>query len=192
MLDFLKEALHAPLRVGAVAPSSPRLAEMMARRAVADRPRQILEVGAGDGAITKALLAARSKETHLLICERSETFRPALEQLLADETNVTLFIGDVQALSDSWSGQIDVIVSGLPFASFSATLRHDLLAQFQTLLRSGGHFIAFQYTRFQFKMFRDYFQEHSYSHTFYNLPPAYVFEGVQQEEIDHAYTFDRR
>lgn len=192
MLDFLKEALHAPLRVGAVVPSSPRLAEMMARRAVADRPRQILEVGAGDGAITKALLAARSKETHLLICERSETFRPALEQLLADETNVTLFIDDVQALSDSWSGQIDVIVSGLPFASFSATLRHDLLAQFQTLLRSGGHFIAFQYTRFQFKMFRDYFQEHSYSHTFYNLPPAYVFEGVHQEEIDHAYTFDRR
>jgi len=135
MLDFLKEALHAPLRVGAVAPSSPRLAEMMARRAVADRPRQILEVGAGDGAITKALLAARSPETHLLICERSETFRPALEQLLAHEINVTLFIGDVQALSDSWSGQIDVIVSGLPFASFPATLRHDLLAQFQTLLR---------------------------------------------------------
>lgn len=29
MFDFLKEALHAPLRVGAVAPSSPRLAEMM-------------------------------------------------------------------------------------------------------------------------------------------------------------------
>ncbi|MCY1692455.1 hypothetical protein OVA29_19490 [Exiguobacterium sp. SL14] len=112
--------------------------------------------------------------------------------MLAHETNVPLFIGDVQELSDSWSGQLDVIVSGLPFASFQATLRHNLLAQFQTLLRSGGHFIAFQYTRFQFKMFRDYFQEHSYSHTLYNLPPAYVFEGVQQEEMNHAYPFNRR
>ena len=183
MFDFLKEALQSPKTIGAIAPSSSRLAKMMAQRAVADRPDVILEVGAGDGAITKALLKARRPETMLLICEQNPVFRDALTDLLKEEPNVELFIGTIQNCPSDWHGQAGVVVSGLPFASFPLPLRHELLATFQTLLQPGGHFIAFQYTKLHFKTFRRYFFEHSYSYTLQNMPPAYVFEGVQKEDF---------
>lgn len=183
MFDFLKEAIQSPKTIGAIAPSSSRLANMMAQRAVADRPAVIVEVGAGDGAITQALLRARHPETTLLICEQNPVFQEALAKLLADETNVELFIGDIQNCPKEWYHQAGVLVSGLPFASFPLPLRHELLETFQTLLQPGGHFIAFQYTKLHFKTFRRYFFEHSYSYTLQNMPPAYVFEGVQKEDL---------
>lgn len=183
MFDFLKEAIQSPKTIGAIAPSSSRLANMMAQRAVADRPAVIVEVGAGDGAITQALLRARHPETTLLICEQNPVFQEALAKLLADETNVELFIGDIQNCPEEWHHQAGVLVSGLPFASFPLPLRHDLLETFQTLLQPGGHLIAFQYTKLHFKTFRRYFFEHSYSYTLQNMPPAYVFEGVQKEDL---------
>lgn len=191
MFDFLKAAVHSPQSIGAIAPSSARLAKMMAQRAVADHPDVILEVGAGDGAITKALLNARRPETTLWICERNPTLGKTLQTLLKEETNVQLFIGDITNFPPAWLGRVDVVVSGLPFASFSQNLRDQLLQTFHDLLQPGGHFIAFQYTRLHFKTFRRYFSEHSYSFTFQNLPPAYVFEGVQKEE-KHAYHLNRR
>ena len=53
---FLQEWLANPLRTGAVAPSSPKLAAAMARWLPADPERYVLELGPGTGAVTAALL----------------------------------------------------------------------------------------------------------------------------------------
>ncbi len=58
---FLKRWLRRPFATGAVVPSGRLLAEAMAKatRTVIDgRPGHIVELGAGTGEVTKALLAA--------------------------------------------------------------------------------------------------------------------------------------
>jgi len=58
---FLKRWLRRPFAMGAVIPSGRLLAEAMARatvQALEGRPGHVVELGAGTGEVTKALLAA--------------------------------------------------------------------------------------------------------------------------------------
>ena len=58
---FLKRWLHQPFAMGAVMPSGRLLAAAMARAtlaAMANHPGHVIELGAGTGEVTKALLVA--------------------------------------------------------------------------------------------------------------------------------------
>ena len=52
---FLREWIANPLRTGAVAPSSPKLAAAMAHWLPSDPKSFVLELGPGTGAVTEAL-----------------------------------------------------------------------------------------------------------------------------------------
>src|SRR5438552_1441356 len=70
---FLKRWLRRPLAMGAVVPSGRLLAEAMAettKAVLADRPGHVVELGAGTGEVTKALLAAGIPAERLALVER--------------------------------------------------------------------------------------------------------------------------
>src|SRR5260370_20359816 len=71
---FLKRWLRRPLAMGAVMPSGRLLAAAMAKttKAVLEgRPGHVVELGAGTGEVTKALLAAGVAPQRLPLVERS-------------------------------------------------------------------------------------------------------------------------
>jgi phospholipid N-methyltransferase len=53
---FLKALWQQPRRMGAVVPSSPYLAAAMVKPIDVNAPGYVIEIGAGTGAITRALL----------------------------------------------------------------------------------------------------------------------------------------
>src|SRR4051812_27365650 len=70
---FLKRWLRRPLSVGAVVPSGRLLAEAMARTTLSviqGREGHIIELGAGTGEVTKALLAIGIPGERLALVER--------------------------------------------------------------------------------------------------------------------------
>src|SRR3954471_6068666 len=70
---FLKRWLRRPLAMGAVVPSGRLLAEAMARatlREIGGRGGHVIELGAGTGRVTKALLAAGIPGNRLALVER--------------------------------------------------------------------------------------------------------------------------
>jgi len=75
---FLQEWLANPQRIGAVAPSSPKLAAAMARWLPADPESYVLELGPGTGAVTQALLDRGLREERLVAIENN----PKLARLL--------------------------------------------------------------------------------------------------------------
>src|SRR6476469_2392651 len=65
-LQFFQAFLKNPLKVGAIAPSSPELAAEMLQGIVPDDHNIVLELGVGTGAITKFLREAiPSRESYL-------------------------------------------------------------------------------------------------------------------------------
>src|ERR1700760_2360757 len=68
-LIFLKSLARDPRSVGAVAPSSPRLSRLVAS-SVDSFDSTVLEVGAGTGSITEALLERGLRPERLFIIER--------------------------------------------------------------------------------------------------------------------------
>src|SRR3954468_2931891 len=70
---FLKRWLRGPLAMGAVVPSGRLLAEALALTALgemAGRDGHVIELGAGTGEVTKALLAAGIPPARLALVER--------------------------------------------------------------------------------------------------------------------------
>ena len=54
-IEFLQAFIKNPLKVGAIAPSSPELAKKMVEEIVPDEDSVVMELGVGTGSFTKLL-----------------------------------------------------------------------------------------------------------------------------------------
>jgi len=141
---------------GAVLPSGRGLALALARfvreqdGGSTAKPRRILEVGPGTGAVTTQIARAMRPSDHLTLVERNEEFvghlRKQLNSLPALQTardQIELVHSSVEDLSEN--EPFDLIISGLPLNNFSIDLVDRLLAKMQKLLAPGGVLSFFEY-----------------------------------------------
>ena len=140
---FLKSLVSDPRSVGAVAPSSPSLGRLMARGCGAGT--RVVEVGAGTGALTQAILDAGVFERDLYLVESDERFVEILEERFpAAQTlhgDATWLGQHLEELTDS----VDFVISGLPLLLFSDVRKRRLLTAAFRLLGEGGAFHQFTY-----------------------------------------------
>lgn len=143
---FIKSWFDNPLRMGAVTPSGPALAEMMARAVDATVPGPIVELGPGTGVITQALLARGLEPGRLVLVE----FDPTFCALLAERfPGVRVVQGDAYGLAATLRDSLDAlaaaVVSSLPLLTKPERTRQDLLAEAFGLMAPDGLFIQFTY-----------------------------------------------
>ena len=140
---FLKSLVHDPRSVGAVAPSGPSLGRLMARGCTAGT--RVVEVGAGTGAVTRAIIDTGVFERDLVLVERDERFVEILRRRFPRAATVH---GDATWLGrylDEHSGSVDFVISGLPLLLFSDVRKRRLLGSAFGLLGPGGAFHQFTY-----------------------------------------------
>jgi phosphatidylethanolamine/phosphatidyl-N-methylethanolamine N-methyltransferase len=136
---FFRGFLAHPLAVGAVAPSSPDLAAAIAAQMP---PRgRVLELGAGTGAVTQALLD-RGLETTAI-----EYDRDFAAHLRARYPRSEILQGDAFAFDRLVAHDLrfDGIVSGLPVIGRSTAQRAALLRLALSCLEPGAPFVQFSY-----------------------------------------------
>ncbi len=182
---LFREFLRDPGATGAVAPSSPHLAERIVEWIDWRRTRTLLEWGPGTGSFTELILQRKPPSTRYLALELSSSMCDLLHRRfpgieICQESVVNVF----HVCQCSCIDEVDCVVSGLPWASFSDELQTQFLDALMCVLRSGGQFTTFAYIhglslpagqRFRNKLFR-YFSQVSQSPTVWrNLPPAFVY-----------------
>ena len=140
---FLGTLVREPLSVGAVAPSSRRLAHHM----VADiRPgSRVIELGAGTGAVTQAILGSGVLPADLLLIEQNAAFAEMLRKRFAEVPVVTGSALALKRHAHALAGPADFVVSGLPLLLFSPGRKLRLLAQVFSALKPDGAFHQFTY-----------------------------------------------
>jgi len=182
---FLLEYLKMPSVVGAIAPSSKSLARRMVEWLDLENARVVVEYGPGTGAFTQAILDRKARQCRYLGIEVNTVlgvmFRKRFSELKLYEASVA----DVKRICDAEGiTEIDCIVSGLPWASFSTASQKAYLDAMMSVLRRNGQFVTFAYLQglmlpagVRFKnTLRDYFREVSRSKIVWNnLPPAFVY-----------------
>ncbi|HOP17574.1 MAG TPA: methyltransferase domain-containing protein [Gammaproteobacteria bacterium] len=144
--QFLSAWLRNPLQMGAVAASSDELANAMAAQVNADSDL-VIELGAGTGAVTSALLARGVAPSALVVVEKD----PELARQLAKRFRSPLVItGDATRLQDllsrSHDRPADAVVSSLPLLGMRTLTRVRVLAQAFAALRPDGRFVQFTYS----------------------------------------------
>jgi len=146
---FLKRWLRRPFTTGAVMPSGRLLAEAMARatRAVLDgRAGYVVELGAGTGEVTKALLAAGIAPDRLVLVERDPEFAGFLRRQF---TGPRIVEGDAARLprlaAEQGVAPVAVVVSSLPLLSLPAEVVTGIVGGVFEVLPEGGALVQFTY-----------------------------------------------
>jgi phospholipid N-methyltransferase len=141
---FRREWMKAPLKVGAIAPSSSGLARAITKGLSAtDGP--VIELGPGTGVFTAALLARGIPGKNIAAIETSRGFAaaltiqyPAVTVIRADAARIRhLYPFDVPA---------SAVVCGLPLLSLPPVKVFRILAGSFAILRPGGSFRLFSYS----------------------------------------------
>jgi phosphatidylethanolamine/phosphatidyl-N-methylethanolamine N-methyltransferase len=132
--EFMAAWLRAPLSMGAIVPSSGRLARAMAAQVDKQHRGIVIELGAGTGPVTDALLEAGISPKRLLVLEREARLCAVLT---AQFPSLQIICEDAVNLRALWEslGEPDIcaIVSSLPMVSLPAKVKHSVQAQMAEL-----------------------------------------------------------
>jgi phospholipid N-methyltransferase len=182
---FLAAAVRRPGQIGAVAPSSPRLAGLLASVVPSHGRPVVVELGPGTGSVSAAIedrLPAGSR--HLAVeldpglADYLRRTRPSVEVVDGDAKELTTLLADRAA------ARVDAVVSGLPWSLFGQASQRAILGQVSAAIGGAGAFATFAYThtlplstarRFR-RLLHESFDEVVISRTVWrNLPPAFVY-----------------
>lgn len=138
---FLGQLLRRPHQVVALAPSSRSLcAEMAAGLDPGGGP--VIELGAGTGNITQALLDRGLAPGNLHAIEMNPDFCDRLRNRFPGVNVHAMSAADVGTLPVD---DVQAVVSGLPLLSMPVDLQRDILGGSFERLKPGGTFVQFTY-----------------------------------------------
>lgn len=186
---LLKQFLRHPLQVGAIAPSSEALCKELVSFLELGNARAVAELGPGTGVVTKEAIKQCAPDTRFFaveldkqICEEFKTTLPDVDILNANACELD------KLCQAEGIKELDAVVSGLPWASFPASLQQDILSAVVKSLKKGGKFSTFAYLqgmvlpsgrRFR-KLLEKEFSEVTLSPVVWkNLPPAIVYRCIK-------------
>jgi phosphatidylethanolamine/phosphatidyl-N-methylethanolamine N-methyltransferase len=146
---FLKRWLRRPLAMGAVVPSGRLLAEALALTAVAEiegRDGHVIELGAGTGEVTKAMLANGIPAERMALVERD----PELAAFLRRHFRGPQIIeGDAarlpKLLAAAGVSRVAAVISGLPLLSLPADVVTGIVHGVFEALPRGAALVQFTY-----------------------------------------------
>lgn len=177
---FLKSWIRSPRAVGAIAPSSKSLARAVMRQIDPLHPGWIIELGAGTGAMTEALLEQGVSPLRLLVIERSSDLSDILKGRFPDLKIVTDDAANLKDILERYKvTEVHTIVSSLPLLSLKARVRKAVLAQIADILGTTGIFVQYSY-RHTSPISRDQLKRYQLSakrvgFIWFNIPPASVW-----------------
>jgi phospholipid N-methyltransferase len=144
--QFLQAFLKNPLKVGAIAPSSPELASKMIDGIQPDEDNVVLELGVGTGAITKFLQERIPNNKSYLGIELDKDLVKTLKRNYNDLEIVCGNACDAYSIhKKSGLGKIRYIICCLPFVSLPNEVGERILGQVDKFMQKGCTFRTFQY-----------------------------------------------
>ncbi len=174
---FLQEFLKSPRTVASIVPSSAFLERRVVRAAEPKHARVVVELGAGTGGITRALLESMSPESCLLAIERTAEFAERLREIDDPRFEVVHDCASsiLHRLRERGFSAADAVVSGIPFSTMPEAVCAEIITGVVEALRNGGRFVAYQFTDRVADYARPILGKPRVEHELMNVPPLRVF-----------------
>lgn len=175
MIAFARAWLEAPLRTGAVAPSSTQLADHMVFAAAPRRHSTVVELGPGTGIVTESLLAAGIRQQDLVLVELNPDFADDLKRRfpLARIVRADAF-SFMSALSKT-KDPVGTVISSLPLYVYPKARRQAFCEAAMLSLEDGGRLVQFTYGPVSPITTPENVQAVCSRRIWRNLPPAVVW-----------------
>lgn len=175
-ISFLRESLRDIKTVGTVTRSSQSLCRGAIKPVDFDSARFLVELGAGDGVITEHILAAMHPDAKLLTFEVNPKFCKKLREL--KDTRLIVVEDSAEKLpeylSENAFGEVDGVVSAIPFVSLPKSLADTIVGLCRDALRVGAPFSQVHYSLVRKKVYEGIFGNVKVNFVPLNIPPAFV------------------
>ncbi|MGM0587572.1 MAG: class I SAM-dependent methyltransferase [Bacteroidota bacterium] len=142
----------------------------------------IVEFGPGTGVYAKYLLDKMTPASKLIMIEMNDQFVKELRKI--DDPRIELHKGSVEHVLEMVDqrtiGQVDAIISGIPFSFLDLELKKQILKDSQTLLKTGGHFLAYQTSKHLEQPLRATFGNVHTNWEWRNIPPMTIYHALNK------------
>lgn len=175
-IAFFRESLRDLKTVGTVTRSSPSLCKGAIEPVDFADARYLVELGAGDGVITKHILEAMHPEARLMAFEVNPKFCDRLRDL--GDARLVVVEDSAERLKEHLDAnafaEVDAVVSAIPFVSLPVALADSIVRLCRDVLRVGGPFCQVHYSLVRKKVYEGIFGNVKVNFVPMNLPPAFV------------------
>ncbi|MGH2643717.1 MAG: class I SAM-dependent methyltransferase [Chitinophagaceae bacterium] len=182
-LNLTLAAIRNLKQVGSLVPSSHFLVRRIIREIDFSGQVKILELGAGNGVITKGLLNQMSDNSILYSYENNASLITLLEGI---EDNRLIVKGEsvsnLNALEDNY---FDVVISSLPLANLNNRFKYNIYKDVRSKLKESGTFIQYQYLLSDYKRIERYFRNCHLGFCLLNIPPAFIYK-IDMTRNEHS------
>lgn len=142
---FLRRWLANPLQMGSVVPSSPSLCRRIAAQVRRRDDEAVLELGAGTGVVTRALLGAGLPPSRLIVVEIVPAMAAHLRHILP---SVHIVEGDARRLASLipaiWHNRIGTVICGIPLVLLPLAEQRRFIAAIEAVAPGRG-FLHYSY-----------------------------------------------
>ena len=191
-ITFVREFIRNPAATAAIAPSSRKLCERMIEGFDVASCRTVVEYGPGSGVMTRVVLERIPKGWEeqgrkFLAIEYNPTMAAVVHAEFPRATVINDSAANVERIIGEHGiapGSVDLVVSGLGWASFPPNVTTEILEATARVLKPGGEFRTFAYHiglvkksawHLRAEMKRLFGDVRTTRSVWANLPPAFVY-----------------
>lgn len=183
-IKFFKEALKNIQTLGTITPSSRFLSKKMLRKIDFKKADVLVELGPGNGAITKYILENLSPKAKLICFEINDNFYDELQEL--NHPQLIVLKASAESIEKELKklkiNKVCHIISSLPLTIIPEDISDEILKRSYSILAKNGTFIQYQYTLTYFKKLKKVFKEAiSLEFEPLNIPPAFIYHCKKVE-----------
>ncbi len=179
---FLREFLKHPQQVASITPSSRFLEKRVTQLAGIKSAHTVVELGAGTGGTTHAMLRELPASGKLLVIEINPRFCALLGRI--QDHRLIVHNGSAQEIQDALAlhglPAPDAIISGIPFSTMSTDNGLRIVQAVKAALRPGGCFVAYQVSNQVHELATPLLGPAQVEFEFFNIPPMRIYRWVRQ------------
>lgn len=135
----------------------------------------IVELGAGDGPITKQILKKMAPDATLLCFEINDKFYEELQEKFGHDKRITIINDDAKKLGDyirqAGYEEADAVISAIPFVIIP---EDDIIIEAHKFLKKGGKYVQLHYSLVAKKRYERIFNNMEIDFVALNVPPAFI------------------
>ncbi|MEQ8312806.1 MAG: rRNA adenine N-6-methyltransferase family protein [Gammaproteobacteria bacterium] len=166
---------------GTIAPSSRVLINRLLAPIDFDNARCIVELGPGNGCVTRTLLERMGTDCDLVCLELNNEFADNLRFINDPRLHVYNACASSirEILNQVGVEEVDYVVSSLPLALIDDLVVQAILKSIGHNLKAGGRFLQYQYSLANYRDMKPVFSDVKLGFALRNMPPAFVYNCMK-------------